>query len=160
MILINNRFINILVVLSTVLSCVLGKPSRNRGVWNTTACNSPEILQQAYETEGNFLCTDLGGTFNIKRGSTCLDEVLNNPEGMGYPSEIYLKHLPDKECADQLIDYYRPSEHRSVIYDGKCPGSVTSTVAPVRLESHGFALKPWSAYQQKMMQELATNNQH
>ncbi len=130
-----------LVLLSLTTSCVFCK--KNRGVWNTTACNSPEILQQAYETEGNFLCTDLGRTFNIKRGSTCLDEVLNNPEGnqgMGFPGEIYLKYLPDKECADRLIDYFRGKEYKPVIYYGNSPDKTIKR----NMRRQIFAFKLWT----------------
>ena len=133
-----------LVLLSLTTSCLLGtQPSRNRSVWNTAVCNSPEILQQAYEMEGNFLCTDLGETFNIKLGNTCLDEVLNNSAGMDSPSEIteiYMKYLPDKECTDQLIDYFSSSKYKPVIYHGKSPDKTTKP----KLRRQKFKLKLWT----------------
>ena len=52
---------------------------KNRTVWSTAACNSPEIINEAYEVNGNFLCIKQEEMpFTSRNDTTCFEELFTD----------------------------------------------------------------------------------
>ncbi len=140
-----------LLKLMIIVSLIATSVAKNRTVSNTSACNSPDIIQQAYETSGNFICIEFGDKLYTNRLSNDMsfEEIATqhyNAALQPIPNEIFIKYPPNEKYINQIIQYYKAvTVYRARIYYGNDKDNLLK-VKKYKLKKEKFKIHKWTAY--------------